>query len=65
MALGKRSHHPIQNLHLGVKKKNNKRKQEKKEQFTVKVIFKASPWKTALTQNKPTVTFQTRPSHKK
>jgi len=29
MALGKRSHHPIQNLHLGVKKKQQKKTREK------------------------------------
>lgn len=29
------------------------------------MILKASPWKTALGQNKPTVPSQTRPSHKK
>lgn len=29
------------------------------------MILKASPWRTVLAQNKPTVAFQTRPNRKK
>lgn len=47
MALEKRSHHPIQNPHLGEKKKEPIYSQVKP--YTV---LKASPWKTALTQTK-------------